>query len=119
MLFAFLLCLIPGRAYAVSQEEIDELRRERLAIAMEHDEKQAEVDALEEERAGILERKQAMDERNALTRQQIDALEREIELYDQMIAEQAIRLEQARAIEAAGACARWRKTAISAYFHCS
>lgn len=100
MLFAFLLCLIPGRAYAVSQEEIDELRRERLAIAMEHDEKQAEVDALEEERAGILERKQAMDERNALTRQQIDALEREIELYDQMIAEQAIRLEQARAIEA-------------------
>ncbi len=100
MIAAFLLCLIPGKAYAVSQEEIDELRRQRLAIAMEHDEKQAEVDELQAERANILQRKQAMDERNALTRQEIEAIQKEIELYDQMIAEQAIRLEQARAYEA-------------------
>ena len=51
LLAAIVFCLAPGKAYAVSQEEIDELRRERLAIAMEHDEKQAEVDKLEEEKA--------------------------------------------------------------------
>ena len=100
LLAAFVLCLVPGRAFAVSQEEIDELRRERLAIAEEHDKKQAEVDQLEEEKAGILARKQAMDERNALTRQEIESIEKEIALYDQMIAEEAIRLEQAREIEA-------------------
>ena len=100
LLAAIVFCLAPGKAYAVSQEEIDELRRERLAIAMEHDEKQAEVDKLEEEKAGILARKQAMDERNALTRQEIETIEKEIALYDQMIAEEAIRLEQAQALEA-------------------
>ena len=91
--------LAPGRAYAVSQEEIDELRRERLAIAMEHDEKQAIVDELEEEKADILARKQAMDERNELTRQEIKSLMQEIALYDQMIAEEAIKVEQAKAVE--------------------
>lgn len=99
LLAALLLCVFPGRAYAVSQEEIDELRRQRLAIAEEHDEKQAIVDELEEEKAGVLARKQAMDERNELTRQEIQSIEREITLYDQMIAEEAIKVEQAKAVE--------------------
>lgn len=91
--------LVPGRAYAVSQEEIDELRRERLAIAMEHDEKQAVVDELEAQKADILARKQAMDERNDLTRQEIENLLKEISIYDEMIAEEAIKVEQAIAVE--------------------
>lgn len=91
--------LTPGRAYAVSQEEIDELRRERLAIAMEHDEKQAVVDELEAQKADILARKEAMDERNELTRQEIDTLLREIDVYDEMIVQEAIKVEQAKARE--------------------
>ena len=86
-------------AHAVSQEEIDQLRAERLAIAEEHAEKQAVVDELKAEKASVLERKQAMDERNELARREIQNLQDEISLYDQMIAEEAIKVEQAKAAE--------------------
>ena len=99
LLAAVLLALSPCQALADTQEEIDELRRQRLAIAEEHDEKQAIVDELEEQKAGVLARKQAMDERNELTRREIQSLEQEIMLYDQMIAEEAIKVEQAKAVE--------------------
>ena len=62
LVFTFLLLLLPGKAWAVSQEEIDELRKERLAIAEEHEEKQAKVDELEEQKASVVEKKKAMDE---------------------------------------------------------
>lgn len=99
LLLALLLTVFPQRAYADTQEEIDELRRQRLAIAEEHDEKQAIVDQLEEEKAGVLVRKQAMDERNEFTRREIQNIEKEISLYDKMIAEEAIKVEQAKAVE--------------------
>ena len=91
--------LLPGQALAVTQEEIDELRKERLAIAEEHDEKQAKVDELEEQKASVVARKEAMDARNELTRREIENIEKEISLYDQMIAEEAIKVEQAKAVE--------------------
>lgn len=99
LLIALILQLTPGKACAVTQEEIDELRKQRLAIAEEHEEKQAIVDELEEEKAGVLARKEAMDQRNVLTRQEIQNIKQEIALYDQMIAEEAITLEQARETE--------------------
>ncbi len=99
LILALALALLPGTAHADLQDEIDELRKERLAIAEEHDEKQAVVDQLEEEKASVVARKEAMDERNALTRQEIDSIQREIELYDLMIAEEAIKLEQAITLE--------------------
>ena len=95
----FLLLLLPGKAWAVSQEEIDELRKERLAIAEEHEEKQAKVDELEEQKASVVEKKKAMDERNEFARKEIESIEREISLYDQIIAEEAIKVEQAKAVE--------------------
>ncbi len=94
-----LLLLLPGQAWAVSQEEIDDLRKERLAIAEEHEEKQAKVDELEEQKASVVEKKKAMDERNEFARKEIESIEREISLYDQIIAEEAIKVEQAKAAE--------------------
>lgn len=100
LLLSFTCALLPQMAWADDlQDQIDELRRERLAIAMEHDEKQAAVDELEEEKAGVVERKAAMDERNALTRRQIDNLQQQVVLYDQMIAQEAIKLAEAKAVE--------------------
>ena len=99
LLCTILFALVPNQAWAVSQEEIDELRKERMAIAEEHEEKQAIVDELEEQKASVLVRKQAMDARNELTRKEIQNIEQEISLYDQMIAEEAIKLEQAQAVE--------------------
>ena len=95
----FLFLLLPGKAWAVTQEEIDELRKERIAIAEEHEEKQAKVDELEEQKASVVEKKKAMDERNEFARKEIESIEREISLYDQIIAEEAIKVEQAKAAE--------------------
>ena len=94
-----LSALFPGGAQAVSQEEIDALRAERLAIAEEHDKKQAQIDELEEQKASVLERKLAMDERNELTRLEIESIESEILVYDQMIAAEAIKVEEAKVAE--------------------
>ncbi|MBR5095107.1 MAG: hypothetical protein IK095_08435, partial [Oscillospiraceae bacterium] len=94
-----IFALLPSSAMAVTQEEIDELRAERMAIAEEHDKKQAEIDELEEQKASVLERKLAMDERNELTRQEIESIQSEILVYDQMIAAEAIKVEEARFIE--------------------
>ena len=91
--------LLPTTALAVSQEEIDALRAERLAIAEEHDKKQAEIDELEEQKASALEKKLAMDERNELTRREIESIQDEILVYDQMIAQEAIKVEEARFVE--------------------
>lgn len=99
LIFALLIGTLPGTAYAVSQAEIDALRAERNAIAEEHAEKQEIVDELEAEKASVLERKLAMDQRNELARKEIENLQQEIGLYDQMIAEEAIKVEQAKAIE--------------------
>lgn len=99
LVLVLMISIIPTNAFAVSQAEIDELRAERLAIAEEHGKKQAIVDELEEEKAGILELKQAMDERNELTRKQIAKIQEEIALYDQKIAEEAFKVEQAKAAE--------------------
>ena len=96
LVLVLLISIFPTSASAVSQAEIDELRAERLAIAEEHGKKQAIVDELEKKKAGLLELKQAMDERNELTRMQIANIQEEIVLYDQKIAEEAIKVEQAK-----------------------
>ena len=59
---SLLLGLVPARAWAVTQEEINSARERRDAIRAERREKQASVDALTQEQAGVLERKAAMDE---------------------------------------------------------
>ncbi len=100
LLLSVLFALLPRQAMADDlQDQIDELRRERLAIAEEHEQKQAVVDQLEDEKASIVLRKQMMDERNALTQQEIETLQREITVYGSLIADKAIELENARALE--------------------
>lgn len=99
MVFSAFLQFIPVSAFAVSTEEIEALKRERDAINAERAEKQAVVDKLEDEQAGILERKNALDERNELSRRQIELNEQQIKLYDAMIAEEAAKVDAALALE--------------------
>ena len=90
---------IPAPAYAVTQSEIDELEAQRDVIRAQRQEKQAVVEALEAEKAGAVAQKQAMDERNMYTIQQMQLNSQEIALYDQMIAEKAAELEEAKRLE--------------------
>lgn len=98
MIVSLLITLIP-HAYAVTQEEIDELKRQRDAIAEEKAEKQAVIDDLEAKQDSVLELKHALDDRNDFTRQQIELNNEEIALYDQMIQDKADELEQAVELE--------------------
>ena len=90
---------IPVPAYAVTQSQIDELKEQRNVIRAQRQEKQAIVEALEAEKADVVAQKQAMDERNMYTLQQIQLNNQEIELYDEMIAEKAAELEEAQRLE--------------------
>ena len=90
---------IPVPAYAVTQGQIDELKEQRNVIRAQRQEKQAIVEALEAEKADVVAQKQAMDERNMYTLQQIQLNNQEIELYDEMIAEKAAELEEAQRLE--------------------
>ena len=80
-LLALVLCLAvcftlvpqmaPVEAQAVTQAEIDALKAQRDAIKAQRQEKQAVVEQLESEKASVVEKKRAMDERNTYTLQQI------------------------------------------------
>ncbi len=98
MILSLLIALIPA-AHAVTEAEIEELKRQRDEIAEEKAARQAVVDDLEAKQESILELKHALDERNSYTMQQIELNKREIELYGQMIQEKAEELEDAIARE--------------------
>lgn len=94
MILSLLIALIPS-AHAVTQAEIDELKKKRDEIAEEKAARQAVVDDLEAKQESVLELKHALDERNEYTRQQIELNKQEIELYEQMILDKADELDEA------------------------
>ena len=96
---SLVLGALPTRAYAVTQSEIDALKKERDKIAGQKAAQQAIVDELEAQHADVLERKLALDERNDFTIEQMELNEQEIALYDQMIEEKAREVDDARALE--------------------
>ena len=99
MVFSLVFGAFPVKAEAVTQSEIDALKKERDKIAEAKAAQQAIVDDLEAQHASVLERKLAMDERNAYTLEQIDLNEQEIALYDQMIEDKAKEVEAAKQLE--------------------
>ncbi len=99
MIFSVVLGAMPIKAEAVTQSEIDALKKQRDEIAEQKAAQQAIVDDLEAQHASVLERKLAMDERNAYTIEQMGLNEQEIALYDQMIEEKAQEVVEAKALE--------------------
>ena len=97
-ILSLLIALIPS-ASAVTEDEIEALKRKRDEIAEEKAEKQAVVDDLEAKQESVLELKHALDERNDYTKQQIDLNNQEIELYAEMILDKAAELDEAIALE--------------------
>jgi len=99
MLVTLCTGLLSTKAEAVTQAEVDALRKEKEAISEKKNAQQAVVDELEEQHAGALERKLAMDERNEFTLQQIELNKQEIQLYSEMIEQKAREVEAAKALE--------------------
>ena len=99
LLLVMFLVKIPVNANAVTQEEIDELRAIRDEVAAQREAAQAVVDGLEQQQAGVVELKTAMDERNSYTLQQMQLNSEEIALFDELIADKAQEVEAAKTLE--------------------
>ena len=94
-----MLSAVPAQAFVASQEELDELKTERDALVRQRQEQQAVVNELKNQQADVLAVKQALDERNMYTQWQIQLTQQEIELYDGMIADKSIEVEEAKELE--------------------
>lgn len=99
MCFGLVLETVPVAAEAVTQAEIDALKAQRDAIKAQREEKQAVVEQLESEKASVVEKKRAMDERNAYTLIQIQLNNDEIAIYDEMITDKEKELFHAQELE--------------------
>ncbi len=99
MTLVMIFTMLPTSAFAVTQSEIDQLKKERDTIAANRREKQAVVDSLESEHASILDRKLALDDRNNYTIEQMELNAEEIALYDEMIAEKSQEVDAALKLE--------------------
>ncbi len=86
-------------ASAISQADIDKLEDERQSIRDQQALVIEQMDALEEEKASVIARKEALDMQNELNRQEIEIINEQIELYDQMIAAKEAELDEAIAAE--------------------
>jgi Membrane proteins related to metalloendopeptidases len=93
-----LLSVFP-KAYAVTQEEIDEAKAKRDEVSVRKSEQQAIIDSLAVKRDDILAQKKALEEKITLTYMYIQYNDDVINLYDQMIAEKAEEVDNARELE--------------------
>ena len=97
---SLLTVIIPTRANAVTQSEINALQQKRDQIQAKQAAQQEQIDTLREQEAGVLEQKTALDQETTLTQEEINVVQQQIDLLDEMIVEKLAELEAAKADEA-------------------
>ena len=101
LMIGSVLVSVIGSAHAVTRAEINSLEEKKKAIAEQKSQLQSQIDSKKEEQATILEKKSALDAQNELTRQEIELINKQIELYDKLIEQKAAELDEAIAEEKA------------------
>lgn len=99
MVLSLIVSVIPVSAYAVSEEEVSALQRQKKELSGKVSDCKERLDALKEQQSNVLELKAALTEQNKLTQEQIDLTQEQIDLYSDMIAEKAEEVEEARTRE--------------------
>ena len=91
------LALLPSPASAAAtQAEIDELKRQKSALSDQVDEYQSQINALKSQKSDQVELKTALDNKLALTNQQILNLTEQIKLHDKLIEQKTEEVKQAQ-----------------------
>lgn len=98
MVFGLFLSVLPSDAQAVTQAEIDALRQQKQALSDQVSNYQAEINALKSQKKAQVELKTALDNKLALTNQQIVNLEEQIVLHDQLIEQKTKEVEAAQKV---------------------
>ena len=99
MMLSLVMTVIPVRAYAVSQSDIDALQAKKDEISKRVQEAQERVDGLKEQQNTVLQQKAALDEKNKAAKEALELVAEEIAMYDEIIAEKTAELEAALAKE--------------------
>ena len=81
--------------YAVSQAEIDDLQKKLDALEQQAQEQQDVINDLTSQKARIITRKLALDNKIEINRQMIELIGEQIEIYDEIIAEKQAELDKA------------------------
>lgn len=95
------LRLTPQTAAAVTQADIDKLKKESNALASQKKEINSQLSALKTDKANTLKRKALLDQQIALIAEEIANTEAQITQYEALIAQTEEELAQAQAQEAA------------------
>ena len=82
-------------AGAVTQSEIESLKNQKKEVAAKKEAIQDDIDTLVSEQASVVEQKEALDLQNELTRQEIEIINEEIDLFTSAIEAKATELEAA------------------------
>ena len=95
MMLSLIISVLPARAYAVTQCDIDALRAKKDEISQRVVEAQERLDGLKEQQAGVLEQKAALEEQKRSAQEALELVSQEIAMYDEMILEKEQELQAA------------------------
>ena len=97
LMLSLVLCFTPTNANAATtQAEIDELKEQRNQLKEQQKDIQNTVNSLRGQQDKLIELKTALDEKNAITLQQILNLEEQIALHEELIEQKSVELEKAQ-----------------------
>lgn len=99
MVISLVVSVIPVSAYAVTEDEITAIQKQKSEISGKVKDCKERLETLKEQQSNVLEQKAALMEQNKLTQEQIDLAQEQIDLYNDMIDEKAQEVEEARTRE--------------------
>lgn len=95
MMLSLIISVLPARAYAVTQSDIDALRAKKNEISQRVVEAQERLDGLKGQQAGVLEQKAALEEQKRSAQEALELVSQEIAMYDEIIEEKEQELQAA------------------------
>ena len=101
MVLSLLFSVIPVRAYAVTQADIDAVRAKKEEISRRVVEAQERLSGLESQQLNVLEQKAALEEQRNSAMEALELVTEEIAMYDEMIEQKNQELQAALAKEQA------------------
>lgn len=99
MVLALVVTVVPTRAFAVTQDDIDAVQQRKEELLAQREASQAKIDGLKEQQASVIEQKAALDERNAVAQEQLELVVEQVEMYSELIEQKAQEVEAAKTVE--------------------
>lgn len=94
MALSLVASVIPS-VFAVSQYDIDQLKKKKEELSAKVQEAEERVNVLKDEQANVLDQKTALEEKNEAAKEALQIVAEEIAAYDEIIAEKTVELNAA------------------------